>query len=35
VPLGESATFLLIFDRDILKDIQIREIAARQIRLQT
>jgi ureidoglycolate lyase len=31
VPLGESATFLLIFDRDILSDIQIREIEVRQL----
>lgn len=31
VPLGESATFLLIFDRDILNDIQIWGIAEQRL----
>ena len=31
VPLGEQATFLLLFDRDILNDIQIREIATQTL----
>lgn len=30
-PIGESATFLLIFDSDILNDIEIREIGPHQI----
>ena len=32
-PIGETATFLLLMDRDILDDIEIREIATRHYQL--